>query len=220
LVFIGMMGVVSTEGVSYPKDYLRFEGYVDYYKNTIDMIGIISNNYDGYISAIENVMQQNNNIRDSAAHVENDVLYIDILAYDSGRDMGRDLTTLAFAGFVQAVKQTDVNALVFTRVGDYDNSICTFHANKVLAQDALINQNNSTQTALDIEKFSDTSQCKARATMTTGNYIGNTQTRVYHNPSCLWAQMILPENLIGFSSSGEAVSNGYRPCEKCNPPTS
>ena len=216
---IGMIGEASAEGISYPSDYLRFTGYIDIYNNTLEIIGIKYNNYDGYITALENVMQQNNNIKNSAAHVENDVLYIDILAYDSGREMGRDLITLAFAGFVQAVEQTSTNALVFTRLGDYDNTICTFHANRALAQDALNNQNNSTKIALDIEKFESTCQCKGMAATATGNYIGNTDTRVYHTPSCLWAQMILPENQIGFSSPGEAIANGYRPCENCNPPT-
>jgi tetratricopeptide (TPR) repeat protein len=51
-----------------------------------------------------------------------------------------------------------------------------------------------------------------------GSYLANSDTKVYHYPSCAWAQKILPENRIWFSSPDEAVSAGYRPCEKCNPP--
>jgi hypothetical protein len=55
---------------------------------------------------------------------------------------------------------------------------------------------------------------------TESSYIGNTDTMVYHYPSCAWAEKILPENRIWFSSPSEAISAGYRPCEKCNPPGS
>ena len=51
-----------------------------------------------------------------------------------------------------------------------------------------------------------------------GNYLANLDTKVYHYPSCAWAEKILPENRIWFSSPNEARSAGYRPCEKCNPP--
>jgi tetratricopeptide (TPR) repeat protein len=50
-----------------------------------------------------------------------------------------------------------------------------------------------------------------------GSYLGNSDTKVYHYPSCAWAQKILPENRVLFSSPNEARSAGYRPCEKCNP---
>jgi len=51
-----------------------------------------------------------------------------------------------------------------------------------------------------------------------GNYLANSDTKVYHYPSCAWAEKILPENRIWFSNPNEARSAGYRPCEKCNPP--
>jgi hypothetical protein len=51
-----------------------------------------------------------------------------------------------------------------------------------------------------------------------GSYLANSDTKVYHYPSCAWAQKILPENRRWFSNPNEARSAGYRPCEKCNPP--
>ncbi|MCX6013475.1 MAG: hypothetical protein NTV30_08745, partial [Chloroflexi bacterium] len=51
-------------------------------------------------------------------------------------------------------------------------------------------------------------------------YLANLDTKVYHYPSCAWAQKILPENRIWFSSPDEAISAGYMPSEKCNPPGS
>ena len=50
-----------------------------------------------------------------------------------------------------------------------------------------------------------------------GSYLANLDTKVYHYPSCTWAQKILPENRRWFSSPNEARSEEYRPCEKCNP---
>ena len=50
-----------------------------------------------------------------------------------------------------------------------------------------------------------------------GSYLANLDTKVYHNPSCAWAQNP-SENRIWFSNPNEARSAGYRPCEKCNPP--
>jgi tetratricopeptide (TPR) repeat protein len=50
-----------------------------------------------------------------------------------------------------------------------------------------------------------------------GSYLANSDTKVYHYPSCASAQKIHPENRIWFSNSNEARSAGYRPCEKCNP---
>ena len=52
------------------------------------------------------------------------------------------------------------------------------------------------------------------------SYLANSDTKVYHYPSCAWAQKIDPQNRIWFSNPNEASSVGYRPCEKCNPPLS
>lgn len=51
-----------------------------------------------------------------------------------------------------------------------------------------------------------------------GSYLGNSDTKVYHHPSCAWAQKIDSENRIWFTNPNEARSKGYKPCEKCNPP--
>jgi len=51
------------------------------------------------------------------------------------------------------------------------------------------------------------------------SYLGNKITKVYHYPSCSWGQKILPANRIWFSSVEEAIRYGYRPCQKCYPPT-
>lgn len=50
------------------------------------------------------------------------------------------------------------------------------------------------------------------------SFLGNLDTKVYHYPSCAWAQKINSENRIWFTDSNEALSAGYKPCKKCNPP--
>lgn len=52
-----------------------------------------------------------------------------------------------------------------------------------------------------------------------GYYPGNKETKVYHKPfpECSWACMIEQRNLAFFSSSDQAISEGYHPCRKCDP---
>jgi micrococcal nuclease len=51
-----------------------------------------------------------------------------------------------------------------------------------------------------------------------GVFVGSVNSNVYHYPSCTYAQRIYPENELWFSSSADAIANGYRPCKVCNPP--
>lgn len=52
----------------------------------------------------------------------------------------------------------------------------------------------------------------------TGYYPGNKETKVYHNNGCAWASLIEQGNLGFFASPGQAISEGYHPCGKCDPP--
>jgi len=54
-------------------------------------------------------------------------------------------------------------------------------------------------------------------TVTGGQFVGSTKSDKYHYPSCRWAEKILPENQIWFSSSEEARGAGYVPCGVCHP---
>jgi len=51
-------------------------------------------------------------------------------------------------------------------------------------------------------------------------YTGSISSNKYHYPSCRYAQRILPENEMWFSSAAEAQAAGYVPCKVCRPPTS
>ena|GEM_PF-6648136 len=51
-----------------------------------------------------------------------------------------------------------------------------------------------------------------------GIYVGSKKSKKYHYPSCVWAQQIVADNEIWFSSSEEAKSGGYIPCKVCSPP--
>ncbi|MGI9952491.1 thermonuclease family protein [Moorellaceae bacterium AZ2] len=46
-------------------------------------------------------------------------------------------------------------------------------------------------------------------------YIGNSRSKVFHLPTCEWAQKIAPQNRVEFGSREEAIKAGYRPCKVC-----
>lgn len=49
------------------------------------------------------------------------------------------------------------------------------------------------------------------------NYIGNKNTHIFHYATCSSVQEMNPSNEIMFNSREEAISQGYRPCKKCDP---
>jgi micrococcal nuclease len=48
-------------------------------------------------------------------------------------------------------------------------------------------------------------------------YIGNMRTKVFHRPTCEWAQKISKYNRIEFKTKTEAILQGFRACRVCNP---
>lgn len=52
---------------------------------------------------------------------------------------------------------------------------------------------------------------------TAANYIGNSNTKVFHLPTCKYVPLIAPDHIVYFSTRDEAISAGYRPCKVCNP---
>jgi len=51
-----------------------------------------------------------------------------------------------------------------------------------------------------------------------GPVVGNSATRIYHYPCCQHAMEMNLSNVIWFIRSEDARSQGYVPCEVCNPP--
>ena len=58
-------------------------------------------------------------------------------------------------------------------------------------------------------------QARDNAPITSRGYIGNSDSKVYHLPTCSY----LPnrENQVSFSSKAKAESEGYRACQHCKP---
>lgn len=50
-----------------------------------------------------------------------------------------------------------------------------------------------------------------------GNYVGDMNTKKFHLSSCHYVSQIKPENKIFFNSREEAIKDGYEPCKVCNP---
>ena len=54
-------------------------------------------------------------------------------------------------------------------------------------------------------------------TVKTADYIGNSNSHIFHKPSCSSANTIKEENRVSFKSREDAVKSGYTPCKRCNP---
>jgi len=50
-----------------------------------------------------------------------------------------------------------------------------------------------------------------------GQYVGSIDSEVFHKPNCSYVKSILPENIVWYSSRDDAISQGKRPCKRCNP---
>jgi len=48
-------------------------------------------------------------------------------------------------------------------------------------------------------------------------YVASKNSKVFHRPQCSSAKRIKPENLVGYSSRGEVIKAGKRPCKICKP---
>lgn len=57
----------------------------------------------------------------------------------------------------------------------------------------------------------------AKRTVAEYKYVASKNSKVFHKPECSWAKRISPKNLVGYSSRGEAIQAGKRPCKMCKP---
>jgi micrococcal nuclease len=64
----------------------------------------------------------------------------------------------------------------------------------------------------------DASGNKDSGSCSDGSLVGNAMSRKYHYSCCQWAEKIRSENKIWFSSSQDAKTQGYVPCQVCSPP--
>lgn len=48
-------------------------------------------------------------------------------------------------------------------------------------------------------------------------YIGNSNSRVFHKSGCGSANTMKAENKVFFKSREDAISTGYSPCKRCKP---
>jgi len=48
-------------------------------------------------------------------------------------------------------------------------------------------------------------------------YIGNKQSKIFHNPECSSAKKMSDENKVIFKTREEALNAGFKPCKRCNP---
>lgn len=51
----------------------------------------------------------------------------------------------------------------------------------------------------------------------TDTYVGNKNTKTFHEPSCSSVSDMKDKNKVILDSREEAIKKGYSPCKKCNP---
>lgn len=51
----------------------------------------------------------------------------------------------------------------------------------------------------------------------TAEYIGNSNSHVFHKSDCSSAKNMKDSNRVIFSSRDNAIKEGYTPCKRCNP---
>jgi competence protein ComEC len=73
----------------------------------------------------------------------------------------------------------------------------------------------SIQPRAPTSSVSDKKATQSAATQTSGNYIGNKNTKKFHKPTC--SSLPAEHNRVYFDSRDKAVGEGYVPCKRCNP---
>lgn len=53
--------------------------------------------------------------------------------------------------------------------------------------------------------------------LASANYIGNSNTKKFHIPSCSSVDKIRPEHKVAIENRDEAIQAGYEPCRRCHP---
>ena len=57
----------------------------------------------------------------------------------------------------------------------------------------------------------------SRETPVSANYIGNKNSKVFHESTCSSVDKMKDKNKVPLSSRDEAISRGFDPCERCHP---
>ncbi|HHY19310.1 MAG TPA: MBL fold metallo-hydrolase, partial [Firmicutes bacterium] len=69
--------------------------------------------------------------------------------------------------------------------------------------------------APNTSSVSDKKATQSVATQTSGNYIGNKNTKKFHKTTC--SSLPAEHNRVYFNTRDEAVGIGYIPCKRCKP---
>lgn len=76
---------------------------------------------------------------------------------------------------------------------------------------------DSSSDDVDSSDDSSDSDSSSSTSSTSGSYVGNSNTKKFHLPTCSYASKIKDSNKVYFNSRDDAIDNGYVPCKVCNP---
>jgi len=108
-------------------------------------------------------------------------------------------------------------------IDDPDNKIVKYDI-KVLDADKSLytapaddSPTTSTSTSKTDSSSSSSTDSSRSSSESSGTYIGNANTYVFHYSWCHYVNMMKDSNKVYFNTRQEAINAGYRPCKVCNP---
>lgn len=125
------------------------------------------------------------------------------------------------------VENTDVSAQGKSKfsfyINDPNNKITKYNI-KVLDADKSLyktptddSSTTTTSTSNSASSSSSNTKSSSSPSKTSGSYIANANTGVFHYSWCHYVNRMNEENKVSFSSREAAINAGYRPCKVCNP---
>jgi hypothetical protein len=78
-------------------------------------------------------------------------------------------------------------------------------------------QQKTPQQLLDESYTKEAAKKSPKPVSTAANYIGNSNSKKFHLPTCGSAAKISSANRVTFANRADAVSAGYQPCKQCKP---
>ncbi len=123
-------------------------------------------------------------------------------ANDFGHPTSKTLSALQESG--SKVYRTDTNGNIIVTTDGISYTVST--------------ANRNTPSIVPVSTTATSTKPSIGPMASDGPFVGSSKSNKYHYPSCRGAKNIKSANLITFSSSEEARTQGYSPCGICHPP--
>jgi len=99
----------------------------------------------------------------------------------------------------------------------YNNSTTNAQTPITTTNDSSTNSTATVSNSSSGTSDSSSAASNVQSSASSGAYVGNTNTGVFHYSSCSYVNRMKEGNKVYFNSRDEAIAAGYRPCKVCNP---